>query len=364
MKVCLVTYSHSFNYGAALQLFATYKYLERQGCTVEVLNYQNPYEAGKCFSSKKKEPIKTIKNFISGTILGSNKNGRNNFSSFYDSMTYSETIYSIEDVEKIKEVDLFVVGSDQVWNPIITDGFDDVFCLNSSKLGRKISYASSMGSVNFNKYNHSSLIEGLKRFSHISVRETVAKTFIQSSLGNEVDIVIDPTMLFSKDEWISLLGLNTFKTNIADRYILIYALGNSFEELNKIAKRIAHDLGAKTAVITLSNRPKDVDYLINKASPLMFAKLVKEAAFIVTNSFHGTCFSLLFERPFYSVVFNSNPTRSMELLTRFGLSSRICKSADSIRKEHYLNDDIRGAATKIDEFRRFSKNWLNNAIWR
>lgn len=366
MKVCLITYSRSNNYGAALQLFATYRYLERMGCQVDILNYQNVFEASKdgngllSISVSIKDAIRW---FISGHIFRSIKNAKQNFSKFYNSMNYTAQVSSIKQIESWKDYDLFVVGSDQVWNPNLTNGFDHVFCLKSDKIKRKISYASSMGSLDFKNFDTKVLFEGLSSFTSLSVREKIAQEYLERNVRKNISIVIDPTMLFDRKEWNQLLQLDKVKNPIPEKYVLIYALGGEFDKNNSVARQVADILNIKTAVVTLSNRPKNVDYLMNNITPNQFVKLVNDAEFIVTNSFHGTCFSILFEKPFYSVKYGLNPKRTEELLNRYQLQRRIFSEGDEVDKSLINNMDVKSSSKMIAAFRAESQQWFEEAVW-
>lgn len=365
-KVCLITYSHSPNYGAALQLFATYKMLEKLGCEVRVLDYQNKFESEKdkfgfWFSNASLKEKARV--FISSYIFGVKKNAVYNFNKFYDSLEYTDIIHSVVELSTMSEFDAFCVGSDQVWNPSITNGFDDVFILNT-KLPRKISYASSMGSLKFDGYDEDKLVSSLMTFDSVSVRERSSYDYLNNHFsGKYVTQVVDPTFLFGMKNWDECLERNNINPMIKEKYVLIYALGGYLEQSNKIAHDIANRIGAKVALITLSNRYKDVDYLLTKVTPLDFVSLVKNASFVVVNSFHGTCFSLIYGTPFYSVRFGDNPARSEELLGKYGLTSRLFKNGDEISNDALNDKDIICAQERLQLDADKSVLWLNGAIY-
>lgn len=364
-KICLITYCSSYNYGAALQLFATYKKLEMMGNKVTILDYQNEFEASQLSLRYllTNADLKAKTRFIlSSYVFCSRSNGKKNFLDFYRCMNYTQHVKSIREVEKMKQFDIFCVGSDQVWNPRITDGFDEVFTLNG-KLPRKISYASSMGSLQFDGFSEKELISRLADFDSISVREKGAYQYLAQRLPDKaVEQVVDPTILYGRECWDKSICEANVKPPLPEKYVLVYALGGCFESLNSLAHKIAVKIGAKVAVITLSNRPKKVDYLLNHATPLEFVNYIKNAAFVVTNSFHGTCFSLIYGTPFYSVRYGDNPARAEELLEKYHLSDRLYREGNPIEDGMMSNDDICLARLKLEEDATASEKWLEGAL--
>lgn len=365
-NVCIVTYSNSGNYGAALQLFATYKAVEKLGYRAQVLNYENEHEAAQNswrFAFQRIPLKQKLRTAVARYVFGAGRNGKRNFGSFYGNrMVYTDRITSAAELGKMQGVDVFCVGSDQVWNPQITGRFDPVFLLDSPDVKKKISFSSSMGSLNFDMGDEKTLVRCLSDFSSLAVREPVAQEYLQEKLNRPVELTLDPTLHFNKEEWAQMFGLEKLTNPIREKYVLIYALGDGFDSLNRLARSIADKIGAKTAVITLSSRKKPVDYCIHNATPEMFVKLIREAAFVVTNSFHGTCFSVINQVPFYSVKFGSNPKRVEGLLQRYDLCSRFYEPGDPVEEAAFDNEDVIVASGKVMEDSVTSLNWLKEAV--
>ncbi|SFH62477.1 Polysaccharide pyruvyl transferase [Lachnospiraceae bacterium NLAE-zl-G231] len=362
-KVWLITYVGSANYGAALQLFATYKALEKIGCDVAIVNYENKYEVKQkslkylLTNVRLKQKIVWL---ISSFVFDVRKNSINNFSEFYKSMTYTRKIYKVN--EMIGKADIYCVGSDQVWNPKITHGFDEVFCLANDDLHKKISFASSMGSAEFGLYDTSILKTHLRNFDALSVREQVAANYIKENITNKVVTVVDPTFLFDKDDWMNFWSYKKERP-ISDKYVLIYALGGYFNECNTLARQIANKIGAKVVAITLSTRKKNVDEILTNVTPELFVHYIANASFVVTNSFHGTCFSINLGIPFYSIKYAKNPFRASELLEKCGLKKRFYCGKNQIEDCMFKNDDILDAQIYLKEESAKSMKWLRNAIY-
>ena len=362
-KVCLITYINSPNYGASLQMFATYKAIEKCEHDPVLLNYVNVYENSQTslkYLIIHKRLKAALRLFISGYVFKMKINSKNLFGPFYNQFRKTCKVYSVNDLEKLSDIDIFCVGSDQVWNPLITNGYDDVFFLNTSCVKKKISYASSMGSINY-EVDENYLRKALGDFQLLSVREKKAGDLLSNILNRRVEIVSDPTMLFNKQEWISLLNIKGSRL-IQDDYILIYALDGKFPNLKKVAQKYAAILHCKIACVTLSSRPKGVDYLIDYADPGTFVKAIFEARLVITNSFHGTCFSIIGKVPFISILFNNNTERARGLLSRYALESRLTDCDHDVNRDYISSDDIINANVQINMDRTSSLEWLNRAL--
>ena len=365
-KIGLITYTKSPNYGAALQLFATYVTLKDMGYDISIINYQNDFESEKhgikyLFSGI---GIKEIaRELISSYIFGVKKNAKHNFTHFYQQMKYSPKLESINELSLIGDYDVYCVGSDQVWNPRITNGFDDVFILNTALPIKKISYASSMGSCTLDGYSDEIFIKSLKTFKYISVREKIAYKYLSAKINKDIKQVVDPTMLIERGNWNKLIDLHSAgETPAKEKYVLIYALGGQFEKNRLLANIIASKIGAKIYAISLSNRNRKIDKVITNATPLDFVRYIRSASFVVTNSFHGTCLSIIMRTPFYSVVFGSNPARAEDLLLTLGLSRRLYHEGDPVCEELLGKDDLNGITETIKTLSNDSREWLQQAI--
>ena len=364
-KICLITYTRSPNYGAALQLFATYKALEMLGCDVTVLDYQNVFEArkkGVKFVLSGPTIKEIAREYISSYVFGVKRNAKRNFDGFYNTMKYSRPVTTVDELEGIGKFDIFCVGSDQVWNPRITNGYDDVFILNKNLSGRKISYASSMGSYVSKEYSDNDFIKAIEDFDRVSVREEIAQKYLCARITKSVKKVVDPTLLIGEDGWNRIIKENNICFKSDEKYVLVYALGGYFDKNRVVAEKIADMIGAKVYAITLSNRKKNTDKIITDATPFDFVRLIRDASFVVTNSFHGTCFSMMMKTPFYSVRYGDNPARAEELLTTYGLENRMIIDDNSLSDRLLCNDDLVNATKRIEQHVFDSVEWLRQAV--
>lgn len=215
-------------------------------------------------------------------------------------------------------MDIYISGSDQVFN---TNGdYVDVFYLNFEKgKSRKIAYAASFGICEFSDEIANRILPLVQDFDALSCRENEGAILL-SRISGKCQWVVDPTLLLSADDWNTVLVQPKFK----NKYILIYALADE-NFLIDIANKIKHIYGYK--VICVRGNTRDfisVDQVIYDCGPSEFIGLIKHSEYVVTDSFHGTVFSTIFDRPFYTFISRpSVSTRIYNLLEMLDLADRI-----------------------------------------
>ena len=259
--------------------------------------------------------------------------------------------------------DLYIVGSDQVWSPKYLDGrFFLDFVKNKNKL---VAYAPSFGVKSLDPEITERVSKWIQRFEYLSVREIAGKEIIQELTGKEVPVVLDPTFLFNKDEWYS----NFEASNQQDeKYILCYFLSeNSYYW--KVVSKIADILGFK--VIIVPNTPDDFECPYEKyidVDPIDFAKMIYDASYVITDSFHGTAFAINFGIDFLTLARfsekskeseNSRVKSILELLNfddRFIVSDTISFTVE-IDKEKWKKCEM-----LLEKKREESKQYLDNIL--
>ena len=266
-------------------------------------------------------------------------------------------------------VDCFVVGSDQVWNPQ-NNGFDDAFFLSfANEEKKRISYAASLGSADGTYLKSKS--DMILRINDISVREKQSADLFESVLGISVKTVIDPVFLLSKEEWINHLNLSSISTsvNTDSGYVLCYVMPGDQEIVEKIysiAEFISNEEGIRIITLGKKNYAKAVgkETLDGDAGPEEFLKYVKDAAYVVTNSFHGTALSIVFRRQFYSVLKKGNKrnNRIEDLLHSIYLSERIVYSDTVFKKSVDSRIDFTRVDQTLSAEINKSKQFLERAI--
>jgi polysaccharide pyruvyl transferase WcaK-like protein len=225
---------------------------------------------------------------------------------------------------EVFDFDVYCVGSDQVWNPTNNTSLNPYFLTFAPKGKRKIAYASSFGISIFPDAFKKLLPKLLSDFDFVSVREKTAANNIKEIANKNAEVVLDPTLLLTKSEWLDVANSNILPSY---PYLLIYNVSKS-NFATKLAVDIAKIKNLK--VVRLCINPYRDDYNseisnIVDAGPSEFVALFSAASFIVTNSFHGTAFAVNFNKPFFSVINHSkiNNSRQKDFLDSLGLSNRI-----------------------------------------
>lgn len=330
MKIGIMTFHASYNCGSILQCMALKKVLENKGADVDIINYSSP-EQQKLYSVfYKKITLKNmIKNFL--CIRGYSK-----IKSHYNQYrNYIKKVFSLEDKfwktsgeirDHISHYDMLVAGGDQVWN-VNCDDFSTAYFLDFDNTTYKISYSPSLGATNINNASRAKeYAELLGKFDALSCREKNGRKWLEQLTNRRVELIADPTLLLNKAEWIGQIK-DPLKSKISGDYIFYYAFSYSSEN-NKCVQRIAEEHNLKAIVIDAKQWfIKGMDYynnlvLCDETGPNTFLSLLNGAKYVITTSFHGTVFSLLFHKRFiYINNKNHEPTddRTSFLLEQMNL---------------------------------------------
>lgn len=259
------------------------------------------------------------------------------------------------DISKINNLfDYVVVGSDQVWNPDFND--IKIMTLNFLAPSKRVSYAASFGVTDIKKLPIEQF-SSLKDFKAISVREQSGIKLVKEISNKDATLVLDPTLLINSSYWTEL----SYKPlNFSDSdYILIYFLGSVPKEAKDLIEKIKEIHNEKIAVINVND-----EYSLRsmRFSPENFLYLIRNAHIILTDSFHGTVFSILFEKPF--VAFRREGADEMfnrieTLLSTFRLAERIY---ENLNMQNLFKIDYTNANKILEEEREKSRNFLINAL--
>ncbi|MCK5537086.1 MAG: polysaccharide pyruvyl transferase family protein [Bacteroidales bacterium] len=366
MKIGLITIHWANNYGASLQVFATVKTLNKYG-DVSVLDYRNSY-TGKGmvlirFGTKLRDILRMSKDFFRLFPRYRVIKKFENFSYKYFNLT--SRLKNDNDFKNIsKQFDLFVSGSDQIWNPkIISEDeiIDTHYFLDFVVEKKRMSYASSLGSYQYKEEERSKVISLLNSYNSLSVREKDSSEYLGKLLNKNISHVLDPTLLLNKKEWLDALDIQNINEDL-EPYILVYALMKD-PLLKQVVEGIKEALNLR--VITIDQDPftnfKN-DTHIKDAGPDEFVKLFSQASFIVTNSFHGTCFSINFNIPFIVTTPLSSINRIESLLTAVGSQDRITVDGDNLLEliQNQINFNV--INQKLQELRLTSNQYLDNVF--
>ena len=363
MKAGLVTFYHLHHYGALLQAAATQRALESLGWECETIDY---------FVNQDNRILKPP------TSLGRAANDAHSalhyralrrrwlrfeeFAKTHLALT-SRRYASWEELRDAGlPYDLLISGSDQIWNPtIFPDGrFDPVFFGTFSPL-RKIAYAPSFGVSHIPEGMEAELKGYLDGFSYLSVRERQGREIVREIAGREAAVVLDPTLLLTAAEWSALAAAPPRQ----GAYILCYCIARP-GPLEPYIQRLAEETGLPVLQLCGTRRgvhPKAK--LILDAGPAEFLSLFQNAAYVCTNSFHGTAFAVQFQRPFFTSVAPAElqepeSSRTFSLLSRLGLTERIVGKGDTA--DLYDIPDWSAADRRLNAARQGAMAYLKAAL--
>lgn len=362
MRIGVITFHRAKqSYGAYLQAYATVTYLREQGHDVEIVNYVNQYEQRQIKDSQKslKEKVLMRLNwFIRMFLFGGIKSPYVR-SAYFDRLYGSMTpLIRSDAMLDTLQYDVLLAGSDQIWNPDITDGVDRAFLLDFGTAKKRISYASSIGSHYLTESEKIVYRDALSRFSAISVRESFAKEELSKVTDAPIEVVLDPTLLLTKEEWLRSLCISN-ATKEKNSYILTYFVGANIETYwSDIAPYVAAFNLPVYNIQSHAHRSTHTDKALYGMEIAEMLRYINNAAVVITDSFHGTAFSINFGRQFISVPNRKNPLRVQNLLNVLRLQHQMMPSVEEARKviEYPLVNE------RLAALREASCTWLNNAI--
>ncbi len=303
-KVGIITFHNSYNCGSMLESFAIHKYLLKRGIDNEIIHFSNDGQKRLYSIYERNHNIKDIvKNFI---LFPHRKRLQ------YNNLCYQkfqkENFKLTKNYSKESELDdsnysVVVAGSDQIWNTTIID-FEDAYFLPWVKKAKRVAYAPSFGARNILKYakNPEKYKKYLEDFDALSIRENNGKKWIKDLTGKEVEVLIDPTLLLEQKDYDLILEKDY---KVPEKYIFFYC--PTFQkDICKFVMQVAkkHQL----PVITWSSKKYFIHYikkygftLADYESPMVYLTLIKNASLVLTTSFHGTIFSSIYQKKFFTI---------------------------------------------------------------
>lgn len=367
----IITFHASLNCGSMLQAYALQRILkEKVGKDSEIINFSNKgqREAYATFH-KYRSPKNLLGWSLRLLFLPLLKRMEKDYAHFQKKYLKIGTDLYKENAE-LKAIDgmydNYICGSDQVWNTRAVDA-DDAYFLNFVTKGRKIAYATSLGAtdVTENPDEKKHIQSLLASFDAISVREHNAKHIIERIYPHEVPILLDPTLLLKKEDYEPLIG----KPLIKGKYIFYYAMNYNHNvnlTVNKIAKRYNMPVVIIDAKAWGPLRKFTYGFKISpQFGPLAYLNLVKYASMILTTSFHGTAFSVIFEKPFWYIdshIRNPKDDRATSLMKLLGVLDRLQKEEYLVKNDCLLIPNYEQTKEKIRQLHYKSIIFLANQI--
>lgn len=358
MKIGILTFHCAINYGAVLQAYALQEYFKKLGHEVYIIDYQPNYLLApyrvfhKSYCPKGCNPVKWLLRDFALSLIRYKR--RMAFHRFWKN---NLNLLNLDLNSESNDIDMFIFGSDQIWNTNITQGLDRIYLgdFPASRNKKLIAYAASMGGSDKETINL--ITPYLEHFDAISVREKKLKSMLELG-GLSVSLVLDPTLLVDNSCFYSL-------TTKIDRppYLLVFEVyTDQHKKVMETAHHIAQKLNLEVVEIYATyeslRRKKETQSL----TPEKFLSYISNASYIITTSFHGTVFAILFGKPFYTVSINETvDQRVLSLLKSLSIEERLLKDSINVQYSDVIDYDKvnRKLALLRDESRKFIDNNIN-----
>ncbi len=362
MKVGILTFPNSVSYGACLQMIALQDTVRRMGHEVEIINYHNPYMKAEKHTQKGHNALKHALRRQIRLLLHRRLYRR--FHRFEQQHARYYPLHAFTDKKRLpalgQRYDAVICGSDQVWSPYITNTDISYFLDFCTETTKRVAYAPSFGVVTFPQGFEEQIAPELKKFHALSAREDPGKEMVERLTGRETTIVVDPTWLVDAADWAAME--QPHPAAMGD-YVLYFVVNQS-KDLFDRCKAFAKQHGLKLIVVggnpvhAARNKDPMLSYALD-VGPEQWLYLVHHAKYVFTNSFHGTAFSVLFERDLYVEVPSHNGSRLRQVLENLGMEEREVRDGEDLTETAV---DYAQAQEVFARLKKQSLNYLNNAL--
>lgn len=373
MKIYTLTWYEGNNYGSVLQAYALPRAIQSMGYQCQILGYHPSVVASLKQKITNKSLLATFRYKINEKAMQFS-GGRSHSSETADSMTLFRTFREAEmpvtercsDVASIMRIcdenAVFVCGSDQIWNPYYYDAYYFLEFVKDNR--RKIAYAPSFGVNQIPNSKKEKIGNALSSFEHLSVREQSGKEIVQALTGKSAQVVVDPTMLISLAQWDSIAA----DCRNDEPYLFCYFLSKNDDYL-RTAQTIAKKFHLRIQMLPMVAADFACPETIKQAvGPREFLAYVKNAAFVLTDSFHCSAFAIRYHRQFYvlqrfaSKDLRGQNSRIESLLRLSSFEDRLI--VPGIGMEYCMLDNRRfeRSDSQINREIARSKTWLEKAL--
>jgi hypothetical protein len=364
MKIATITCHDVYNYGASLQAYALQHYLESIGHNCQIIDYKpdylsNHYNLRSVANPRFDKPM-LRQLYLMAKLPGrigslSRKRRFDRFTSDYLHLTTTRYASSDQIAANCPKADVYIAGSDQIWNTFFQNGRDKAFYLDFAKgKGRLVSYAASFATEKIFNDADDFVRSELKNFDAVSVRESSALTLLDALGRNDGALVCDPVFLLEKEQWEKLSDKAEPQNPKYGDYIFLYDCERS-EKLKNIAVALKKMSGCKIVSVS-PTKGRYADYDCEMSGPLEFLDLLARSRYVVANSFHALAFALIFQKPFF--IANRSEginTRMRDFLQLISLSNRLI---DSFEQLTFTDIDYSKTGATLSLLIKKSKNFL------
>lgn len=368
MRIADITFHGAHNYGSVLQAYALQTFIKKlcddKGveCDYRIINYRSPFQKelyGEAPASNIKGKMKSLMELPYRKLL---RNQRGKFEDFLrEQLHLTEEINTESGLAQFLDLfDVFVSGSDQIWNVRARD-FSFAYLFENVE-GKKISYAASLGpqNIDWSRYDKDRYVNALKQYVSLSVREEKSRQMVDELLGrNASQVHVDPTLLLPVEEWRSIQSEYNYN---GGKYILFYCLEPDRTQL-RIADEFSRHFGLPIVITGYRNKRDYFNRFVKcyDAGPLDFLSLIDHASIVLTASFHGTAFSIIYNKPFFAIN-GMRDNRIANILKLSGLEKCSVDANTDISQLSFCQRDNVAIENYINFERERSREYLIGAI--
>lgn len=375
-KVGLVTY-YGDNYGGILQAYALQTVVKKQGLECEIISndFLKKERRSHTFAKKMKASLQLLRNpkvYLSkrrsyrahSTEVAFRAKRFENFRNLYLDIFHTGYTTYEQYAEIADKYDIYLCGSDQIWNPNLYSQNGFYFAEFGAKVALKVAYASSIGLSQVNTKQAEFMKPMLEQLDIISTREQKGAEIIKSISNKSARVVLDPTLLLNADEWLRLSAPPLFEKP----YLLCYLFGER-AYVDDVKRRVKELTGLQVVTMPFVARELDSDDVkLFDVGPSEFISLIRNASLVLTDSFHATAFSVNLRTPFISLCrFDKNDKKSMNdrlvtFLNTVGLQDRLLDADSPIAADYLYDVDFEGAHMLLEEKRYADTRFLIEAL--
>lgn len=364
MKIGILTFHRAHNFGAFLQAFALKTFLEEKGHDVELVDYW-PKEHAALYKVYHREEVSSFKTLLRECVVAYYR--RSKAKPFIEAQrTFlklgKKPLY--DKPQQLAEIsyDLLIYGSDQIWWKSRLrggDGFDTAYWgMHVPKSVRRISYAASMGAIELTANDRQTIGQLLDGFDYISVRENQLRDAIQPLTEKTIEVNVDPTLLLDKKRWE---GYCTSIPESKEKYILYYRM-MSDKEADKLVQQLSKQTGLPVVELGATiGTYRNLSKYTKSASPFDFISLIKNAEYVVSTSFHGVAFSIIFEKQFFAIGMGNRSNRVQSLLSLLGIDQRLVSCREDMNLSRRV--DYATVKEKLVALRLKAENYLTRVTY-
>lgn len=373
LKIGTLTFHNAANYGAVLQAYALPAALQKLGYDCEVIDYRHPFISKDtdiewpCDLRKRygwiKGNIKAINRWRLGWYCKNNRYVQ--YSLFVNrDLPKSKKIYHSPADIASENYDVILFGSDQIWNESLTNGLSPTYFgdfVSDSNKTVKIAYAASNGRDFIPTELRTKIEPWLKSFAALGIREKGLAEFIRNEYNLQTETVVDPVLLLDKKAWNGLEG--KLPRNIyPGQYIFVYTFDE--QPVYDFARKLAHRTGLQMVLLRWCGKNDRFNDMIqlSESSPAEFLALIHNAAYVCTSSFHGTAFSVVFEKEFYCYSPDILGSRTDNLLNLLEIEDHRIRDNTDAELRNLL--DYEKISNKLEELRSSSVGFLRDSLER